>query len=232
MKQQTLLSDLDKSQLKRGFRKDLTGNVDLLLFTQKPSPVAVPGRDCRYCAETQQLLEEISDLSPKVNLQTVDFYQDTAKAKEYGISRIPVIVLGHNLSSRVKFYGIPSGYALVTIVENIKTISRGVSPLSSSARKNLRRLNKPVHIQVFVTPGDADCPMQARLAHAFALESAHISADVVEIQEFPALAKTYSVRSVPLTIVNEFLRLEGPISEAQLLEKVLESGVRSELADT
>ena len=65
------------------------------------------------------------------------------------------------------------------------------------------------------------------MAHAMALESPRVSADVVEIQEFPALARSYNVRSVPLTVINEHTRLAGAVTEAQLLEKVLEAGVRA-----
>jgi glutaredoxin-like protein len=222
---QSLIADKDKTQLKRAFRKDLTKDVTVRLFTQRPSPVTVPGRECRYCAQTQQLMEELAALSPKVHLETVDFYQQLQAARDSGVVRIPAILLGANGSSRVKFYGIPMGYALATIVEGIKTISRGVSPLSTDTRKKLRLVLRPVHIQVFVTPSDANCPGQARLAHAFALDCPQITSDVIEVQEFPALAQTYGFRSVPLTVINEHIRFTGAGTEAQLLEKVLQVGV-------
>ena len=223
--QQSLIADTDKTQLKRVFRKDLTKDVKIRLFTQKPSPVTVPGRECRYCAQTEQLMEELAALSPKVHLETLDFYQQAQTARDSGVTRIPAILLGANTSSRVKFYGIPMGYALAAIVEDIKSISRGVSPLGMNTRKMLRQINRPVHIQVFVTPSDAKCPGQAQLAHALALDCPHITSDVVEVQEFPALAQTYGVRSVPLTVINEHIRLPGVSTEAQLLEKVLQVGV-------
>jgi len=235
MTQQPLISDQDKTQLKRIFRKDLNRDVYLRLFTQRPSPVTIPGRECRYCAQTQQLMEELTALSPKVHLETIDYYKESQLAKEHGVTRIPAIEFGGDEPSgedptrpgpsRLKFYGIPSGHQLATVVEDIKTISRGVSPLTTGTRKKLRQMNKPVHIQVFVTPTDTFCPGQARLAHAFALESPKITADVVEMQEFPLLAQNYNIRSVPLTVINEFIRLEGVAGETQLLEKVLEAGV-------
>ena len=225
--QQPIIAGSDKTRLKRNFRKDLSKDVKVRLFTQRPSPVTVPGRECRYCAQTQQLMEELVALSPKLHLETIDFYQQPQVAQDSGVVRIPAILLGTNGSSSVKFYGIPMGYALATVVEDIKTISRGVSPLSMDTRKKLRQVNRPVHIQVFVTPSDANCPGQARLAHAFALDCPHITSDVVEVQEFPALAQTYGVRSVPLTVVNEHIRFTGPGTEAQLLDKVLQVGVRT-----
>ena len=230
--QQPIISDQDRATLKRTFRKDLSGDVNLRLFTQRPSPIAIPGRDCPSCAQTQQLMEELAALSPKLHLDTIDFYQDPQVARDHGVTRIPALLLGANGHSRVKFYGVPMGYKLATIVEGIKTISRNVSPLSMETRKKLRRVNQPVHIQVFVTPSCTYCPGQARLAHAFALDCPHISADVIEIQEFPALAQTYAVRSVPLTVINEYSKFTGAVSEAQLLEHVLRAGVRGAPQDS
>ena len=74
MTQQALIQDQQKSELKRTLRKDLKAEVQLRLFTQRPSPISVPGRECRYCVQTQQLLEELVDLSPKVTLETTDVY--------------------------------------------------------------------------------------------------------------------------------------------------------------
>ena len=225
MAQQQIISEQDKAQLKRTFRKDLKANVNLRLFTREPSPLTIPGRECPTCLQTEQLMGELSALSPKLRLETIDFFQQAETAKECGVARIPAIVLDSDGSNRVKFYGIPSGYELAALVEDIKTISRGVSPLSMETRKQLRRVNQPVHIQVFVTPSDTDCPGVARLAHAIAVECPRVTADVVEVQEFPSLAQNYAVRSVPLTVINEYTKVSGAISEPDMLHRVLAAGV-------
>ena len=170
--QKALISD--QATLKRNFRKDLKGEVALRLFTQLPSPIAIPGRDCKYCPQTQQMMEELVSLSPKLNLETVDFYAEPAVAEEHGITRIPAIVIGSDTGSRVRFFGIPAGYELGMIIEDIKTISNGTTPLSMDTRKRLRAINSPVHIQVFVTPDSVYCPSMARLAPALEIGRAHV----------------------------------------------------------
>jgi glutaredoxin-like protein len=227
MLQTPVIQPQDRATLKRTFRKDLKAGVEIGLFTQRQSMLTIPGRDCKYCGQTEQLMQELAALSPKIQLNTVDFYQNADKARDLGVERIPALVLGPDGTARAKFYGIPLGYEMSTIVEDIKIISRGVSPLSMETRKQLRQLKQTVHIQVFVTPTCVYCPRMARLAHAFALESNHIHADVVEIQEFPALAQRYAVKSVPLTVMDEQLRFSGAIPEAELLEKVLQLGAPS-----
>ena len=232
MLHQPIISDQDKAQIKRTLRKDLEAEVNLWLFTQRPSVLTIPGRECAYCPQTQQLLEELAGLSPKLHLETIDFYEQPEVAREYGVARIPATVLSADGSSRVKFYGIPLGYELATIIEDIKPISRKVSPLSMDTRKKLRQVNQPVRIQVFVTPTCTYCPGVARLAHALALENQQITADVIEVQEFPALAQTDGVRSVPLTVINEYTRFTGAVPEAEFVQKVLEAGVRQPEAAT
>ncbi len=228
MAQKTLIQEQQRSQLKRTFRKDLKADVEMRLFTQRPSPITVPGRECRYCVETQQMLEELVALSPKLRLEVVDIFAQPELAKDEDIVRVPALAFGPKGKAKLRFFGIPGGYQLSVIVEDIKTMSRGVSPLRMDTRKGLREINQPVHIQVFVTPADTASPPIARLAHALAIENEKITADIIEIEEFPALVQQYGIRSVPMTIVNEITKITGLTSEQEFVDKILQCGVRKE----
>ena len=63
----------------------------------------------------------------------------------------------------------------------------------------------------------------ARVAHAMAIESGRVTADVVEIQEFPALAQAYGVRGVPMTVVNGSVAFSGAVTEEEFLSHLLEA---------
>ena len=174
------------------------------------------------------MLEELAELSPKLHLDIVDIFSQPKLAKDEDISRVPALALGPKGKGKLRFFGIPGGYQLSVIVENIKTISRGVSPLSMTTRKGLRSINQPVQIQVFVTPTDTACPPVARLAHALAIENTNITADVIEIQEFPVLAQQYGIRSVPMTVINELTQISGLAGEQEFVDKVLKCGVHNQ----
>lgn len=222
-----IISENDKKDLKRRLKKELKSDVTIRLFTQKASVLTIPGRpDCPYCAQTQQLMEEVVGLSPKLKLEVFDFYGQPEEAKAHGVEHIPAIVLGANGNSNVKYYGIPSGYEFATVLDGIINISKGVSYLSVDTRKALRKVNQPVHIQVFVTPNCPHCPRAAALAHSMALENVLIKADVVEAQEFPTLSQRYSVRSVPLTVINGTIRVLGAVSESDLVSQITKVGVK------
>ena len=224
---ETLIPSQEKARLKRDFRKHLKGDVVLRLFTQRPSPIAIPGRDCRYCPQVQQLLEEMAALSPKLKLEIVDFHTGTDVAREHGITRIPAIVMGPESGGRVRFFGLPLGYELPVFIESLKSVSRGATRLSVNTRKELRRVNRPLHLQVFVTPGSEVSAGMALLAHSMAVESAQITADVIEAEEFPDLTRRYGVRQVPLTIINEIATVNGMVSENDLLDKVIQAGIQA-----
>jgi len=63
----------------------------------------------------------------------------------------------------------------------------------------------------------------ARLAHQFAIENEHITADVVEISEFIDMAQRYRVQGVPKTVVNDRVEMRGAVPEPRFVQEVLKS---------
>jgi predicted DsbA family dithiol-disulfide isomerase len=63
--------------------------------------------------------------------------------------------------------------------------------------------------------------MAASLAHKLAIANAHITADVVEVSEFPELAQRYSIYGVPKTVINETVQFEGAVPEQVFVAQVL-----------
>ena len=56
-----------------------------------------------------------------------------------------------------------------------------------------------------------------------ALESPRILADVVEVQEYPHLARAYNVMGVPKTVVNDAVAFTGALTEEEFLKRVLQA---------
>jgi hypothetical protein len=59
------------------------------------------------------------------------------------------------------------------------------------------------------------------LAHKLAMASDLVTADMVEAQEFPHLSNKYQVYGVPRTVINETIHIEGAMSEAALINKLM-----------
>jgi predicted DsbA family dithiol-disulfide isomerase len=59
------------------------------------------------------------------------------------------------------------------------------------------------------------------LAHKLALASDLITADCVEVTEFPHLATKYNVYGVPRTVINEAIHVEGAVPEQVLVAELM-----------
>ena len=147
-----LLSPSDRKTLEDRFKRELKGEVSVAIFTTKSGLLAIPGRDCAYCPQVEELLDEVSSLSPKIQLQKYDYFDQQDEAQARGVQRIPAVLLESDGQSNIKYYGVPAGYEFVTLVEGIISLSKKVSPFTLMTRKLLRKIDTDVHIQVFVTP--------------------------------------------------------------------------------
>lgn len=201
----------------RNLLSDLTGPVKLLMFTQE--------FECQYCRETHQIIEEVAELSDKVTVEIRDFVEDETLAKELNIDKIPAIaVLGENDTDYgIRFFGIPSGYEFMSLLEAIKLVSKGELQLTDETKAFLDSLEGPLHLQVFVTPTCPYCPRAVMLAHQLAYASDKVRGDMIEANEYPHLAMRYQVMGVPRTVINEEAFVEGAVPEHMLLHKLQEA---------
>ncbi len=198
----------------RELLSDLTGPVKLLVFTQQ--------FECQMCAETRQICEEVAALNDHITVEVHDFVADASLAESLGVDKIPAIaVLGANdADTRIRFYGIPSGYEFMSLLAAIRLVSTGEVDLTPETRRALAALEGDLHLQVFVTPTCPYCPNAVILAHQLAFASPKVRADMVEANEFPHLSMRYNVMGVPRTVINEDTFVEGAAPEAMLLQRI------------
>ncbi len=83
----SLLNDQIEKQLRQAFEA-LTGPVNIVMFTQGED---VP--ECETCADTRQLLAEVSALSDKITLEVHDFAREVKLAEQYHIDKIPAVAI-------------------------------------------------------------------------------------------------------------------------------------------
>ena len=213
----------DQEYLRARFAREMVGTVRIDHFTQRNLPIYIPGREeCPFCEETQQTLKELAALSEKIRLNVYEFSQSTEEAARLKVDKVPGTVVRGPLNRPIRFYGFPAGQEFPAFVEDIVDASRGKVELAPETVRQLRKLRREIAIQVFVTPECPHSPGVARLAHQMALESPQISADVVEIREFPRLAERYRVGAVPVIVIEERVVLVGAMDEPTLLAQIVQ----------
>ena len=219
VKNLSLIPNDKKVLLTNLFKEKLIDPVKIINFTQEI--------ECRYCAQTRELVQDISTLNEKITVEVYDFVVNADKAKELGIIRIPGLAIIGKKDFGVRIYGIPFGYELQTLIDAIVNVSMGKTNLTDKTKQILNDVKSPVHIQVFVTLTCPHCPAVAAIAHKLAIESDFIKADVIESSEFPDLAVKYNVIGVPKVIINEKLDFVGELTEDLFAEHVLLGAVQT-----
>ncbi len=183
-------------------------------------PGVVP---CATCRDTKQLLEELVELSDRLRLEIHDFVADAAAAAAAGVDKIPAtVVRGRDGGERARFYGAPAGYEFTSLLEDVLDVGGSGAPaLPEPVVAALERIDQPVHIQVFVTPTCPYCPVSVRAAHALALASPHVTADMVIGARVPAHRAAIQVMAVPKTVINDTHHFEGALPVEDVARAVL-----------
>jgi len=209
----SLIAEEHKEHIKSQLAENLVNPVRLIMFTQE--------LECQYCIQTKQLVYELAALNDKIQAEVHDFVADAELAKQYGVDKVPAIVLLGAKDYGIRFFGLPYGYEFQTLMSGLAIVSQGKTALSEETKAKIKSITTPVHIQVFVTLTCPHCPAAASMAHMFALENELIRADAIDANEFPQLAIKYAIMGVPKIVVNEKVEFVGAVPENMFLEQVL-----------
>ncbi len=139
----SILKDEQVKQLEDVF-KDLPNQVEIVMFTQE--------FECEHCKIVKGLLDETAKLSDKIKVTGKDFVKDADLAKDYGVDKIPAIVLLGDKDYGIRFYGVPAGYEFTTFIKDIIKVSKREHGLSEDVLAELAKVDQPVHIQVLASP--------------------------------------------------------------------------------
>lgn len=189
--------------------------VRLVLFTSDTG--------CSACPEMTGLARAIKAYFDKIALESYDLVMDRDKSQQYGIERVPAIVLQGGEGETTTFYGLIEDVFLKILVDTIQSLSNTKVWFPEDVRRVLKHLDHDVRIRVFV---ESDCPLcrpVAETAIGLALESRYISAEIIVADNYPELIKKHKIKKLPMTIFGENLKMEGHVTESEFLEMIFDA---------
>jgi alkyl hydroperoxide reductase subunit AhpF len=120
--------------------------VSLVLFTQ-----TIAGSESGVVAK--QVLGELAHLNDKITVVEKNFILDLDDRARYGVDKSPaIVVLSDGHDTRMRFYGAPTGYEFVPLVEAVLLAGTGNLELEEETVKLIATVDTPMHLQVFSTP--------------------------------------------------------------------------------
>ena len=140
-----------------------------------------------------------------------------------GIDKIPSTALLGDRDYGIRFYGVPAGYEFTSLIEDIIDVSKRDAGLPEELLNELSKVDKPVHIQILISPTWPYCARAVRTAHRFAMANEHITADMIELTEFPHIAVKHNVQTVPKVVINEEHSLTGSVPDNEFIQAILKA---------
>jgi len=160
-----------------------------------------------------------------MKVDVLDFDQNKKLANELNVTLTPATVILSNNGAKLYYFGMPGGYQLKCLIEDIVDASEGTTDLHPKVRERIKKIDKPVDIKVFVTPSCPYSPIVVRAAHRFAIENQNIRAQMIESMEFGELTEKYKVMGVPKTIINDSTQFDGTLNDELFAQKVIEASL-------
>lgn len=211
--------------------------VDLLVAHGPEEAPPLGAGDLDFGAETQRIVEALADLSERVSYRVEDEPAPAASggrdsrpgaggsadgASSLRFERYPAVaVLPEGEDVGIRYYGLPWGYELGSLIGAVVEAGKRESSLAPESLEALAALDHDLAIDVFVTPTCPHCPPAVLMAYRVALASPRVRAAAIEATEFPQLADEMEVWSVPRIVVNRVPQWDGAVRERVFVERIL-----------
>ena len=136
----------DEEAAVRALFAKLEREVELVLVDGPAEGVLLGGRDIDLPAEARKLLAGLAELGDRVSFRVTE-------EPELGVERFPaIVVLADGVDTRIRYYGLPWGYELASVVGAVIEAGAAESSLSEESQAILDALEQDVALEVFVTP--------------------------------------------------------------------------------
>ena len=117
------------------------------------------------------------------------------------------------------FHGVPGGHEFTSFVLGLYNAAGPGQPVDTDVLETVRSIDKKTDIKVLVSLSCTMCPELVTAAQRIAAENQNITAQVYDLNHFPALRDKYNVMSVPCLVVGDGEKISfGKKNVRQLVE--------------
>lgn len=144
-------------------------------------------------AELKNYMEELAALTEKLTVETVQGGTDAPCVR---------VCRADGTYTGLAFHGVPGGHEFTSFVLGLYNAAGPGQAVDADVMEEIRNINKKTDIQVLVSLSCTMCPELVIAAQRIAAENEHVTAEIYDLNHFPAIKDRYNVMSVPCLVVN------------------------------
>ena len=144
-------------------------------------------------AELKQYMEELARLTDKLSLEILEGGEDAPVVRVYRAD---------GTETGLAFHGVPGGHEFTSFVLGLYNAAGPGQPLDADVKAAIGSLPQR-KMQVLVSLSCTMCPELVTAAQRIAALNGQVTAEVYDLNHFPALRDKYNVMSVPCLVVND-----------------------------
>lgn len=160
--------------------------------------------------ELRQYMTALADMTDKLSVEVASTDEE--------MERPCVRILGEDgTETGLAFHGVPGGHEFTSFVLGMYNAAGPGQSLEPEVEQAIAAIDTPVHMQLLVSLSCTMCPELVTAAQRIAAGNKNVTAEVYDLNHFPALKEQYKVMSVPCMVINEDQVSFGKKSIRQLL---------------
>ena len=143
--------------------------------------------------ELKNYMEELAKLTDKLSVQVAEGGEDAPVVR---------ICKPDGSWTGLAFHGVPGGHEFTSFVLGLYNAAGPGQPLDADVRSAIAGVGEK-KIQVLVSLSCTMCPELVIAAQRVAAENENVTAEVYDVNHFPAIREKYNVMSVPCLVVGD-----------------------------
>lgn len=116
------------------------------------------------------------------------------------------------------FHGVPGGHEFTSFVLGLYNAAGPGQALDEETRAEIAAIDHPIRMRIMVSLSCTMCPELVTAAQRIAAENPLVSAEVYDLNHFPAMKDEYQVMSVPCMLIDDRKPSFGKKNIRQILE--------------
>lgn len=167
-------------------------------------------------AELKEMLTQFSSISDKITLKERDDSTRLRSPVSFGLEV-------NGKPSGITFSGVPGGHEFNSFVLAVLQAGGVKLKLNESIQNMIKKVNKPLKFQVYVSLSCHACPDVVQAMNQFALLNDNIEAEMIDGSVYPDLVEENGIQGVPTVFMNGKVFATGQIDTAKLIDKLTEA---------